>query len=116
MKYQSGRDLGFDVSPVLVGRVGWFENACRRARRSEEQGQRFAALWMAAPVGLMFLRFLLPMDDRPAAVPGSTLTGLDPSPEHANEVIAPEASHRLARERGRAGEVGGSESDPDPRA
>ncbi|SIN81607.1 hypothetical protein SAMN05444166_1056 [Singulisphaera sp. GP187] len=52
MKYQSGKDLGFYVSPVLVGRIGWSEPV---AVGGAGGGAPSPAIWMAVAVGLMFI-------------------------------------------------------------
>lgn len=50
MKYQSGKDLGFYVSPVLIGRIGWASGAAPRA-----DAPPGPYVWMVVAIGLMFL-------------------------------------------------------------
>lgn len=50
MKYQSGKDLGFYVSPVLIGRIGWSTPVAEGGKQTLSP-----AIWMAVAVGLMFL-------------------------------------------------------------
>jgi hypothetical protein len=84
MKYQSGKDLGFYVSPVLIGRIGWSAGA--PAQREAVPGPY---RWMAVAVGLMFavsfLRWItgLRRSLSPASRPSIVR-------EHPNDVIAPE--------------------------
>lgn len=85
MKYQSGKDLGFYVSPVLVGRIGWSEPVAAAARGKGTS----PALWMAVAVGLMFLvssyRWITGL--RRSLSPLSRATS---HREHPSEAIAPE--------------------------
>ncbi|WP_422929946.1 hypothetical protein [Singulisphaera sp. PoT] len=50
MKYQSGKDLGYYSSPVLIGRIGW--NAPTKAPADKTPGP---VKWMAVAVALMFV-------------------------------------------------------------
>jgi len=63
MKYQSGKDLGFYVSPLLIGRVGW---AGGTPPRREVLPGPYG--WMAVAVGLMFVMSCIPLDDRPPTI------------------------------------------------
>jgi hypothetical protein len=54
MKYQSGKDLGFYVSPVLIGRIGW--SSAAPARREVLPGPYG---WLAGALGLMFVVSLI---------------------------------------------------------
>jgi hypothetical protein len=51
MKYQSGKDLGFYVSPLLIGRIGWSGGA--GAPRRELLPGPYG--WLAVVVALMFV-------------------------------------------------------------
>src|SRR5262249_14424509 len=50
MKYQSGKDLAFYVSPLLIGRVGWDSSAAAGGKSKPEPWR-----WMAIAVGVMFV-------------------------------------------------------------
>lgn len=111
MKYQSGKDLGFYVSPVLVGRVGWFEAVAEGGGGAG--GGLTPALWMAAAVGLMFLvscyRWMTGLRRSLAPLSQASIHR-----EHANEVIAPEALTAWLENVAEQEQVGESETDHDP--
>ncbi len=84
MKYQSGKDLGFYVSPVLIGRIGWSGGA--PPRREALPGPYG---WMAVAVAVMFvMSFVRWMIGLRRSL--SPLTRSPIAREHPNEVIAPE--------------------------
>jgi hypothetical protein len=84
MKYQSGKDLGFYVSPVLIGRIGWSAPVVDGGK-----GTPSPAIWMAVAVGLMFLvscyRWITGLRRSLSPLSRPSLTRA-----HPNEEIAPE--------------------------
>ncbi|AGA29304.1 hypothetical protein [Singulisphaera acidiphila] len=85
MKYQSGKDLGFYVSPVLVGRIGWSEPVAVGGAG----GAPSPAIWMAVAVGLMFIvSFYRWMTGLRRSL--SPLARASFHREHPSEEIAPE--------------------------
>lgn len=84
MKYQSGKDLGFYVSPLLVGRIGWAGGTAVKPAPSVSP-----YTWMAVAVAVMFVvsfaRWMMGL--RRSLAP---LTRSRTAVDHPNDQIAPD--------------------------
>jgi hypothetical protein len=111
MKYQSGKDLGFYVSPVLVGRIGWSEPVAGGGGGGG--GAPTAAIWMAVAVGLMFLvSFYRWMTGLRKSL--SPLSRASSHREHPSDVIAPEELNTWLENVADEDQAGKSEVESEP--